>query len=132
MRRGERAFLEKCHPKKILVITQAAAAALQVRLLHINAVAKLRVPRRLVLHAQLHVFALATSHAVFSKLFAKAARQMGVAGQLTRFQHRGLREHVPIGQADGLGNRTRGMADFESDIPKEIENLFNDLPGIGR
>ena len=49
MRSRERALFEKCHPKKILVITQAATATFQIRLLDVNAVAKLRVPRRIVL-----------------------------------------------------------------------------------
>ncbi len=132
MRRGERAFLEKCHPKKVLVIAQAAAAALQVRLLHVDAVAKFRMPRGLVLHAQLHIFPFAAPHAVFSKLFAKAARQMRIAGQVTRFQHGGFGEHVRVRQADRFGNRTRGMADFESNIPEQIEDLFDHLRGIRR
>ena len=104
MRRGERAFLEEGHPKKVLVIAQAAATALQVRLLDVNAVAKFGVARRLVLHAHLHVFAFVSSHTPVSKGGAKTLRQCGVAGELPRFQHRGFRQHVRIREFDGLGD----------------------------
>src|ERR1044072_5448939 len=64
---GERAFLEESHPKQVLVIAEPPAAALDMRLLHVNRVAELLVACRLVLHAQLHVFADMAADAMLPK-----------------------------------------------------------------
>src|ERR1043166_4525885 len=91
MRRGESAFFEKCHPKKVLVITQAATTALQIRLLHVNAVAKLRVSHGLVLHPKFDIFPFVAPHAVGSKRLPEAPGQFLIPGEVPRFQHGGFR-----------------------------------------
>ena len=48
---AQRTLLEVGNPKQILIVAQAATAALQVGLLQINAVAEFFVPGDLVLHA---------------------------------------------------------------------------------
>ena len=70
----QRAFLEERDPEQVLVIAQSAAAALHVRLLHVNAVAVLRVARGLVVHPQRDVLALETTDALRAEAIAKEAR----------------------------------------------------------
>ena len=131
VRGGERAFLEESHPKKILIIAQASAAALEMRFLDVNAIAKFCMARRLILHAQLDVFPLVAAHAIFPEGLAKTPGQFRVARDLPRFQHRGFRQHVGIRQLDGFGDRTRGVSHFEADVPEQIKNLLDYLGGVG-
>ena len=130
--RGERAFLEERHPKQVLVIAQSAAAAFQVRFQHVNAVAELRMARRLVLHAQLHVFALPTAHTLLPERSPEPRRQMRIARQRARLEHRGLRQHVLVRQVHRFRDRARGVAHFEPNIPEQIKDLLNHLGRVSR
>ena len=56
---------------------------------------------------------------------AKELDELRVACEETRFEHRGLRQHVAIGLRDRFFNRARRVADLESDVPQQIENLFD-------
>ena len=86
MRRRERAFFKISHPQKILVIAQSAAAAFHIRLLHVHAVAELRVSRGLVLHAQFQIFAFESDNAFAAKLCAKRLDELSIAGEETRLR----------------------------------------------
>src|ERR1043165_1891876 len=132
MRGRENAFLEKRHPKQVLIIGQTAAAALQVWLLDVNRVAKLGMTRDLILHPPLDVFANVAAHAVLPKGLAKSSCQGGIARERARFEHRGFGEHVLVRLRDRLTDRARGMADLEPDVPEQIQDLLDNLPGVGR
>ena len=132
MRRRESAFFEISHPKKVLIVAQPAASAFHVRLLHVHAVAELRVSRRLILHAQLEIFPLETVDTFVAELIAKRAHQLCVAGKETRLEHRCFRQHIAIGLRDGLFDRARRVTDFETNVPKEIKNLFDHFTEFAR
>ena len=70
-----------------MIIAQTAAAVLNVRLLHVNAVSKFVVTRFLLVHARGDVFLLESEHAFVAKLIAKFARELAFAGEKTRFEH---------------------------------------------
>ena len=112
------ARLEKCHPKQVLVIAQSATPVLQVRFLHVNAVAEFLVPRRLVLHAHGGVFALSAMDTLAPELIAKLLSECLISHDESRFQHRRLGQHVLIGKRDGLFNRAGRMPNFEPNIPE--------------
>ena len=113
----EYSFFEIRHPKQILVIAQSATAAFDVGLLHINAATEFFMPRLLIAHTELKVFAFRAHHAFCPELLTKFLRQRAIAREKARFEHRGLREHVAICLRQRFFNRTRRMPDFETDVP---------------
>ncbi len=62
-RQRPRAVFEKSHPQQVLEIAQAAAAVLDVRLLHRRGAAVFRAPRRLVFKPHRNIFPLKTGDA---------------------------------------------------------------------
>src|SRR4029453_12866620 len=105
------------HPKKILIITQSAASALQVRLLQIYTVAEFLVPGDLVTHPQFHVFAFISIDALRTKLPPKFSCQFGIACEKPGFQHGSLCAHVLTGLSDRFFDRARGVSNFEAAVP---------------
>ena len=98
--RCQLAFSEKCHPEQVLIIAQTAAAVFHIRFLHVNAIAKFLVARKLVPHPQFDVFAFVTGHAFGSKLFPKFPRKIDIARQKPRLEHRRFGLHVLVGLRD--------------------------------
>ena len=115
-----------------MVIAQSATAIFQVGFLHVNAAAKLGVPRFLVLDARLEILSFVTRHAFGQELFAENAGQLFVPGQIARFQHGCLRQHVLVGLRDGILDRARRVAHLEAHVPKRVENFLHDLFDVGR
>ena len=132
VRRGEGTFFEIRHPEQILVIAQTAASVFEIWFLHINAVAEFAVTRLLIAHSHLDIFALRAGDAFGAKLIAKLVRQGAISGQEPRFEHCRLREHVAIRLRQCLFYRTRGMTDFEADVPEQIQNLLRHLFHVRR
>ena len=132
MGRGQGALLEEGHPKQVLVIAQSTTAAFQMRFLHVNRVAKFRVARRLVVHAQLDVFTDMTAHATLTKRRPKTRGQGGIAGERTRLEHGRFREHVLVRLIDRFIDRAGGVANLETDIPKQVKDLFDHLGRVRR
>ncbi len=128
----KRALLKIRHPKQVLIIAQAAATALHMRLLQINAVAEFVMPGRLILHAQFRVFAFVTGDTFRPELFAKLIRQLGITGEIPRLEHRGFRKHIAVCLRDRFFDRASGMSHFETNIPKQIEDLLYHLFDIWR
>ena len=127
----ECAFFKIGHPKQILVIAQAAASVFKIWFLHINAIAELRMTRRLIAHSHLYVFPLMTGDAFCSKLLSKLSCQRRVTCEVTRLEHGRLCQHIAICLCDGFFNRAGGMANFEADIPEQIKNLLHHLLDVG-
>jgi hypothetical protein len=76
MGRGQAAFLEESHPKKILIVAQTTAATFQVRFLQVNAVAKFCMACLLIPHSHFDVFTFVTGNAFCPKLRAKFLLQL--------------------------------------------------------
>ena len=114
-----------------LLKLQTAAAALDVRFLDVNGVAELLVARRLVLHAQLHVLADVAANAMLPKGGAKTFGEFQIARERPRLEHGGFRKHVLVSQLDCFADRTSRVADLEADVPEKIEDLLDDLRGVG-
>ena len=132
VRSRERPFPKKCHPKQVLVVAQSAAPALQMWFLHVNGVAELRVSRRLILHSQLNVFSFTSADASLPKCRPEFISEVRIASEGARLQHGCFRKHVLVGQLDRFRNRTGRMADFETNVPQQVEGLFDDLGGVIR
>ena len=84
------AFLEIGHPKEILIIAQTAAASFHIRLLQVDVVLMFRVPRNLIIHPQLDVFAFVSPNAFCAEVFAKSGDQSIIAGDVARSSMRVL------------------------------------------
>ncbi len=56
----------------------------------------------------------------------KVGEELPVAENEPGVEQRGANGHVRQAQADALGDGARGMADFEAEIPQQIEDVFGD------
>ena len=63
IRERPRAVFEEGHPQEILIITQAAAAVLNIRLLHTGGIAELGAAAGLILQPRGDIFVLVPGHA---------------------------------------------------------------------
>ena len=92
-----------------------------------HAIPEFRVTPDLILHARRDIILFVAAYAFRPKLGAKLAEQFRVSGQISRLQHRGLRQRVFVCLKERFSYRTGRMANLEPDIPKQIENLFHRL-----
>src|SRR2546430_6572427 len=90
------------------------------------------MPGYLVAHAHFNIFPFPSLDAFCTKLVAKFPRQLAVAGEKSRFQHRGFREHVAVRFSDRFLNGTRGVPNLEAAVPKQIQNLIDHLLQVRR
>ncbi len=95
--RGLDALLEEGDPEQVLVVAQAAAAVLDVRLLHVDGVAEFLVALGLVADTVLDVLVLVADHAALDELAAKFLEKLLVAGDEAGLEQRGLGKHVGVG-----------------------------------
>ena len=79
MRCRQAAFLEKGHPKQILIIAQTATAALQVGFLQVDAITEFGVSRLLIAHAHFDIFAFVAGDAFRPKLLPKFLLEFSIA-----------------------------------------------------
>ncbi len=119
--------LDAADPEQVLVIAQAAAAALDVGLLEKGGVARFFMALVLVADAPGQVvFFLAVQAAPLEGLLVFGEERL-VAGQPARFQQRGLGAQVVVGLGHDLLQRARGVADLEADVPKHVEDMLDDV-----
>ena len=130
---GLHALLEKADPQKVLVVAQAAAAVLDVRLLHIDGAPEFLVALRLVGHALGDVFVHMAGHAFRHKGGAELREKPRVPGDETRLEQCGFREHVAVGMLHRVGDGAGGVADFEAHVPQHVEDDLDDFaePRVG-
>ena len=126
LRRGAGAVFEKSHPVQVLKIAQAAAAVLDVRLLHGRGVAILGMTRRLVLHAQVDVFRLVPGHALVEDLLLENLEQLRVARDQPRLDERGLGLHVAVRDLDAIRDAAHRLPHLQPDVPQWIEQSIDD------
>ena len=81
----------------------------------------------LIFHAGGDVFLLVALHTVFAELRAEMLEKLIVARQVPRFEHGRLGQHVAIGLRDSFAHRARRMSNFETDVPKKIENPLDGM-----
>src|SRR4030095_2074377 len=115
--RAQRTLFEIGHPKKVLIVAQAAASAFEVRFLEIDAVAEFLVPGDLILHAQFHVFSFISVDTLRTKLPPKFPCQLGIAREKPRFQHGSFCAHVLICLSDRFFDRALRVSNFKAAIP---------------
>ena len=132
MGRGQTALFKERHPKQVLIVPESATTILQIRLLQVDAVAEFGVACLLVAHSHCDVLPLMTFNTLGSELLAEGVRQFAITTNQTRFQHRRLRHHVGIGRGDGFFDRSGRVPNFESNVPKKIQDLLHDLAGRAR
>jgi hypothetical protein len=124
---GAEAALHPAEPDQVLVIAQAAAAALDVRFLQEDGVARLGVAVGLVGHAPLEEFLLVAVHAAAGEDFLELGEEGLIAAEEARLQQRGFRAQIGVGLRDQLGQRARGVAHLEADVPQDIEHVLDDV-----
>ena len=110
-----------------MVIAETAAAAFEIRLLHVNAVAEFTVTRFLIVHAELDIFAFRSDDTFGPELLAKLASKLAVAGEKARFEHRRFGEHVAVRLGQRFFDRASRMTNFEPNVPQGIQNLLRHL-----
>ena len=123
---GLDALLEEADPEQILIITQATAAILDIRLLHVHSASILCVALSLVLDALSDVFALKAFDASVDESLAELLEQFCVADNESCFEQGRFGKHVGIRLFDGFVDGPRGVADFESEVPKGVKDEFDD------
>ena len=111
---------EKRHPDQVLEIAQAAAAVLDVRLLHRGRIAELRPPRFLVRQPRLDIVILESAHASRQHHRFHSLEHLLVTGDEPRLDQGGLRLHVAVGDFDAFVHRSHRVAHLQSDVPKRV------------
>ena len=114
-------------PEQVLVIAQAAAAVLDVRLLQENGVARLLVPFALVAHAPFEEFLFMAVHAAVDEDFLELGEERFVAAEKARLEQRGLGPEIAVGLGDQLGHRARRVPDLKADVPKHVEHVLDEV-----
>lgn len=122
---GEATF-NASHPENILIVTEAAAAFLNVRLLEENGVGVFAVPLANIVAPQIKKSFLPFSDALLVKTFGKGVEECLVASDQACVHEGGFTDLVFAGLANALSNRAAGMADLESCIPEDVENFLDD------
>ncbi|OQB92906.1 MAG: hypothetical protein BWX84_00714 [Verrucomicrobia bacterium ADurb.Bin118] len=122
------AVFEKGHPNEVLKITQRAAAALEIRLLHAGRITEPRPAGGLIGQAGGDVFTLVSDHAPGHQRALKFFEQPRVPGNQPRLDQRGFGLHVNIGNLHAIVHRSYRVADPQPEIPQGIQNPVND-PG---
>ena len=122
---GETTF-NASHPENILIVTEAAAAFLNVRLLEENGVGVFAVPLANIVAPQIKKSFLPFSDALLVKAFGKGVEECLVASDQACVHEGGFADLVFAGLADALSNRAAGMADLEACIPEDVENFLDD------
>ncbi len=119
-------------PVERLQVAQAAFAFLDVGLDEVAAFALPRVPL------------VALREFCFDKILTVAGRHFGpeffaqffvellVAPQISRFQYRRADRDVLFGEADAFAERSRSVANLQAEIPKHVEDEFDDALAPGR
>ncbi len=121
------AVLEEGHPEQVLVVAQAAAAVLEVGLLHAGRVAELGAPRGLVGQRACAMYSSSCpSTHLPTSVFWNLLEQRLVARDQPRLDQRGLGLHVAVGDLDAVLDAAHRVADLQADVPQRIEHAVND------
>ena len=123
---GTDAILEEGHPEQVLIVAQAAAAVLEVGLLHAGGVAELGAPGGLVGQAHGDVFLLVPDDTFADQGLLEPLEQLLVARDEPRLDERGLGLHVAVGDLDAVLDAADRVADLEADVPQRVERAVND------
>ncbi len=126
-----RAIFEERHPQQILKIAQAAAAVLDVRLLHAGGIAEFGMTRLLVGDTLGNVFFLKPVHAFVDDDALKLFEQCLVTDNQARFDERGFGLHVGVGHLHAIVQAADRIADLQADVPKRVEHTVNQLGQVG-
>ena len=121
---GEAAF-DTCDPEDILVIAQAAAAFLDLRLLKEDGMGVFVVALAQVLAPELEKGLLTFADALLVETFGEGVVEGFVADNQACVHEGGFADLVFAGFTDALGNRAAGMANLESGVPEDVEDLLD-------
>ena len=69
---------------------------------------------------------------VFAEAVLKIGEELLVAENEPGIEQGGADGHVGQAEADALGDGARGVADFEAEVPQEIQHVFGDALAPGR
>ena len=111
------AAFEVHHPAEILVITQTAAAVLDVRLLHGHRTAVFVAARRLIFDALGNVFVDKRLHAFVVHLPLHPAKQSRLAGYQPGFYQSRFGLHILVGLLHAILHAPHGVPDLQAQIP---------------
>jgi len=125
---GTGAVFEEGHPDEVLVIAQAAAAVLDVGLLHGGGIAEFVVAGGLVIQAGGDVFVLVTINAFVDDGLLQFFEQGFAAGDEPRLDEGGFGLHVVAGGLDAILDAADGMPDLETEVPERVEDAIHE-PG---
>jgi hypothetical protein len=121
------AVFETGHPEQVLVIAQAAAAILDIRLLHVDHVAVLGVPFGLVLDARHQVGLDVGLDALLLETGLELGIERLVAPQEARVEQRGFGHHLLVGLGDGFVEVARRFAGLHAAGGEDAEHLLDEF-----
>ena len=111
------ATFEVHHPAEILVITQTAAAVLDVWLLHGHRAAVFVAARRLIFDPLGNVFVDKRLHAFVVHLLLHPAKQTRLAGYQPGFDQSRFGLHILVGLLHAILHAPHGVPDLQAQIP---------------
>ncbi len=98
-------IFEMGHPEQVLIIAQASATILDVRLLHTGGIAVFGPPQSLVLEAGGNVFVLVAHHTLGLDSPREPIEQYFIAKDAAGLDQGRFRLHVVVGHSDAVINR---------------------------
>src|SRR6202000_1352501 len=111
---------------------QAALALLDVGLDQVAALALARVPLAALGELGFDEGLAGAGGDLAPELPAQLVVQLAVAPQIARLEDRGADGDVLLGEPHAFGQRARGVADFEAQIPQHVEDELDDALAPGR
>ncbi len=117
--------LELGDPEEVLIVAEAAAAGLDVRLLDEDGAAQLLVPLFLLGDAPGDVGLRLSLHAFLGKRLFELLPELFVPGEEAALEQGGLGLQVGVGLVDQFGEGAGGVADLEADVPEHVQDLLD-------
>lgn len=113
-------------PEEVMVVAEAAAALLDVGFLEEDGAGVFLVAVAEVLAAEFEERFLVFLEAVAEEACGEGLEEFGVAGDVACVHEGGFVFLISLGLFDAFGDGAAGLADFEADVPEEVEDFLDE------
>ena len=116
-------------PVERLQIAQAAFALFDIGFHHVALAALFFVAAFALGELGIDEFGLGAVEQLIAQPRLEIGGEIGIAGHVAAFKHRGADGEILAAQADAILDGARGVADFQLQIPQDVEHRFDDALG---